>query len=113
MTKCQISIGVEKLSIPLTGCIKCGLRICTLQISFKMKGDFLPAALSDNLNQTVDYDLLCQHLECTFSGLGCHQEKSFFAFLMKQIKAFSGLISDIYLETKLLEGPTLSNKFIC
>lgn len=44
-------------------CLEEGKCYVELSISFELTGDFLPAALSDDILKTVDYDGLCKYLK--------------------------------------------------
>lgn len=65
MHEAIISLGVKNYHMVKLGC--CGHVNCTssLKISFHVEGDFIAAALSDELHRTVDYDSLCQAIHKT------------------------------------------------
>ena len=61
MLKTNLTIGVKSYDLTLSKpCIFDPTCKPQLKFSFKLEGDFLPAASSDNINETVDYEQLCK-----------------------------------------------------
>lgn len=66
-------------------------------LSFGLSGDFLPAARSDALSDTVDYDSLCKHLKVVLKDADCQDPQAMAATAKRAIRDFSPLISGGYI----------------
>jgi dihydroneopterin aldolase len=94
----EISIGIKNLKfIKQNACAYDQHCPCNINISYELTGNFLQAALNDDINYTVDYDLLSQYIikylqACVILNL--HE-------LKKIIKKFSCLIKSGKLELEL------------
>lgn len=93
----EIKVGVKNFCFSLENlCPKTGQN-GRLVISFSLDGDFLPAALNDDLEKTVDYSLLAQALKLKLSPLEC-SKKSLITLAFSTIMDFSPLITGCYLK---------------
>lgn len=99
--KYTISIGIEDLIINLKSCIHNPALKAQIFVNLRIDGDFLPAAKSDALNQTVDYDILGQHIAASIESLSCTEIKEIRARLVELTKDFSSLISGGFIESRL------------
>ena len=69
----------------------------SLTVSFFLKGDFLPAAVSDDIKKTIDYDALSEHIKHLLMPFDCASFEDMKINLSSQITDFSSLIKGGYL----------------
>lgn len=94
----EFLIGVKDLLVTLKcRCPKNG-QMGELLISFSIKANLLPAALSDDLLKTIDYHCLSITLKEALIKLDCMDEASIRSRAFLTFKNFSPLISDAYLK---------------
>ena len=90
----EFLVGVVDFRFVLgNNCANDGATPIHAYLSFSLTGDFLPAAMSDALCDTVDYDSLCRHLQKRFSGIDCSSLHLLTATIRQAIFDFSPLIS--------------------
>jgi dihydroneopterin aldolase len=89
-----ISIGVNNfrfsLKKPCAIDDKTLLHVC---LSFCLDGNFLPAAYSDNLSDTLDYEALCGHIARSITINSCASFLQLAEEIKQEILNFSPLIS--------------------
>lgn|SRR5579871_4444230 len=67
-----ISINIDSFHFALANpCLHDKERATEILLSFKLDGDFLPGAISDQLSDTVDYEALCQQIKSRVRALNC------------------------------------------
>lgn len=89
----RFAIGVKDFSIVLKlPCQELGHCLVDLCISLELEGDFLSAAVNDELNSTVDYDKLCKLLTVELLKLDCQTIISALTILKEATLQFSPLI---------------------
>jgi hypothetical protein len=95
MKKSEIIIGVDNLcfDLPKT-CMKFFDRNPSINISFFLIGNFLPAAISDDLAHTVDYESICNKIKQRIIGYNCLYFPNIFLSTKEEILKFSSLISN-------------------
>lgn len=97
-TMSDISIGIRDYRFPLDSlCSENGLA-GQLSISFSLKGNFMLAALCDDINKTVDYHALSLALERKLLSIGCFERALITEMAFSTVVNFSPLITDCYLK---------------
>lgn len=96
----NMSIGIEDLRISLSNCPH-NFTKAELLLSFELEGDFLAAIDNDDLEKTIDYDVLSQHLCLFLSALSCQDSKELHECLINEIRQFSSLITRGFIKTTL------------
>ncbi len=95
--KLSISIGVDEFGFTLKkSCFYKQGQPVLVCLYFKLLGDLMPAALSDRLSDTIDYETLCQKIENGISLLDCSSKEFMVEQIGHEIKNFSPLITGGY-----------------
>lgn len=94
----KITIGVKKYRISLSSsCLRQGHCLNDVELSFELEGDFIDAALKDDLSSTVNYDALCQRLNQELHTFYCHELAGITPRLISAMKEYSPLIKGGFL----------------
>lgn len=107
----DIRLGVEDYQFSLIKpCRSYNQLPSKIRLSFQLKGDFLPAAVSDNLADTVDYEALCNYIRYALTSFNCADVAEISETIKKSILAFSPLISGGYVSICLSCHDTFINE---
>lgn len=110
-TKKEITVGVENFRFLLkTHCVENSSMPIAVSLSFNLRGDFLPSALSDDLTKTVDYEALCKAIENDLSFESCRSVDNIVLRLQTAISRFSPLIFGGYFSLHLHCHDTFTRK---
>jgi dihydroneopterin aldolase len=94
----NITVGIEKLRFSLAHkCKKNPKKSTKVCLSLRLMGNFLPAALSDKIFDTVDYEALCQHIEKALNESNCASYQKLLTTINTAISNFSSLITGGYI----------------
>lgn len=73
-TQPKLFVGVRDFKMLLkNSCHLLGQCENEIVLSFELEGEFLPAAIADAIDQTVNYAALCQFCQETLSEAPCHK----------------------------------------
>jgi dihydroneopterin aldolase len=104
MSKVEINIGVENYHFFLSKHCT-GQSFGQLALSFSLEGDFLAAAVNDDLSRTVDYYEACQAVKKRLYPLSCKEIASIKEQALMVFHNFSPLITKSYVKiTALCHG---------
>jgi len=93
----KLSLGVKDFQFALSrSCAKRPQQKIIFTVSFVLEGDFLPAALEDNLLKTIDYDALTRQLATSLNSFDCSNFLNIKPHLKQVMHSFSDLISGGY-----------------
>jgi dihydroneopterin aldolase len=90
----SLSVGAKEcLFVLKKPCDMDGKTAISICLSFQLSGNFLPAALHDDIHQTVDYFALCEYIKTIFEPFACKEHENVKEALKHKIASFSPLIS--------------------
>ncbi|MCA9508269.1 MAG: hypothetical protein KC505_07615 [Myxococcales bacterium] len=98
----SFALGVHELKLKLQACPHKSRQKALLLVNFEVEGDFYRAAQNDDLESTVDYDLLSRELYASVRGLNCTAHHEIHSHLVESIKKFSPLITGGFIQSSLL-----------
>ncbi len=103
MMDVDFTVGIEGfLCSTLHPCSYCSLQNARFDLSFGVRGDFMQAALRDTLDDTVDYDALCQALAKGLQHASCSDRSALVRTASAIITRFSPQITGGYVAVKIL-----------
>ena len=68
------SLGIRNLKVPSVSLCPHGSGTCAFMVNFTAQGDFLLAALGDNLSKTIDYSAVSRQVERQLSNMTCAED---------------------------------------
>jgi len=97
MSLLNMSLGVENFCFSLRKPCEQNQNIFgKVSLSLKLSGDFFPAALTDQITDTVDYAAFCREIADHCHNLNCASFKQFHQQLEEATKKFYPVISKAY-----------------
>jgi dihydroneopterin aldolase len=118
----RMSLGVTDYCFSTkTACVEDPKKSCRVSLSLRLWGEFWPAALNDQINDTIDYEALCNDIAKYCDHLSCATIDLFEKRLQYAISQFSPIISQAYFsititchasftcEASFAIGPTLQS----
>lgn len=93
----RMSLGVKDYFFVLkTPCAKDAKKCCHVSLSFRLSGQFLSAAINDRIEDTVDYEALCNNIVKDSEHLNCENIDQFQKRFLYAASQFSPIISWAY-----------------
>lgn len=89
----QMCIGVDNYIVTLNTPCTTSDQPSQITLSFALWGHFLPAAISDDLEKTIDYDALCVRIKKSLMHHDCQSFENIQNTIINQIRSCSSLIT--------------------
>ena len=111
MPQIEFSLGVHEYRCELIQpCVNNKNMDVVVHFSFLISGNFLPAAINDNLSETVDYRVLGENIKSIIIKHDCEAKETIINAAKAVISQFSPLITGGYLEITIRCHETFTTK---